>query len=433
MYNGNELVSVVLTTYNRERTLLNAVNSVLTQTYANIQLIIVDDGSTDDTKAILSNLSDNRIEIIYLPENRHISYATDKGFEYIKGDFVAIMDSDDRWKRNKLERQLEYMKNHPEHMGCFTWADVIDQNGEYQNEKHFIYKCMISSHTDTREAWLRFFFFNGNKLVNPSSMVRTEAARAIGKHNTFMTQALDMDWWVRFTKKYSFGIIEEPLVDYCISDDSVSGSKDEDDSRRIRFYNELMQIRYHFFDDMDSELFIRAFRDFFVCKDSCTEDELKCEQAFLILKPFEMCHTNSAVALLKFEELMNNPSTEELLWNKYKFGTTQIAQYTGMNLYYDCIAEKEKERCNDLKKEILHINELKCKVEQYNEQLNRRLQESEQEIKHLRHINDILHKEFENAADSLNEVINSSSWKITAPLRRLKDKAILRKNKFGKI
>lgn len=447
MYKGNELVSVVMTTYNREHILLNSINSVLNQTYNNIQFIIVNDGSTDNTNNILSQITDPRVEIISLPENRHISYATDKGFERIKGDFVALIDSDDQWKPNKLEIQLEYMKNHPEHQGCFTWMDAIDENGNDQNEKYFIYKCMLSSHTDTQEKWLRFFFFNGNKLANPSSLITTKAAKAIGKHNTFMSQAPDLEWWVRFTKKFSFGVIEEPLTKICISDDNESGYLSTDNSRKIRFYNELMQIRYHFFDDIDRDLFIRTFREYFVCPDSYTDDELKCEQAFLMLKPFENCHSNSALALLKFEELMNNPVTEELLWTKYKFGTRKVAEYTGTNMYFDCFAEEAYKQAPRLKEEnealklLRHKTEEKCKqklysmevvssivksnnklLDDYSKSLNKKLKEANEEIKRLNNINSNLNTEYKKVIDSLNTVVNSSSWRITAPLRNLKDK-----------
>ncbi len=447
MYKGNELVSVVMTTYNRECTLLNSINSVLNQTYANIQFIIVDDCSTDNTNKILSGIADPRVEIITLPENRHIAYATDKGFEHIKGDFVALIDSDDQWKPNKLEVQLEYMKSHPEHQGCFTWMDAIDEKGNDQNEKYFIYKCMFSSHTDTREEWLRFFFFKGNKLVNPSSLVTTQAAKAIGKHNSFMTQAPDLDWWVRFTKKFSFGVIEEPLVKVCISDDNESGYSAADNSRKIRFYNELMQIRYRFFDDMDRDLFISTFKDDFVCKDSYTDDELKCEQAFLMLRPFENCHANSALALLKFEELMNDPVTEELLWTKYKFGTRQAAKYTGKNLYFDHFAEEAYNEAPKLKEEndnlkiLRRKTEEKCKqklysmevvssivksnnklLDDYSKSLNKKLKEANEEIKRLNSINSNLNVEYKKVIESLNTVVNSSAWRITAPLRNFKDR-----------
>ena len=119
------LISVVMTVHNSEDYLLESVNSVLNQSYRNLQFIIVDDGSTDSTPQLLNKITDKRVEIYTLSENRHISYATNYGFSKVNGKYLAIMDSDDVWNDNKLEIQLNYLKEHPEHKGCFTWVFLI--------------------------------------------------------------------------------------------------------------------------------------------------------------------------------------------------------------------------------------------------------------------------------------------------------------------
>lgn len=104
----------------------------------------------------------------------------------------------------------------------------------------------FSAHTESREYWLRFFFFYGNRLNNPSSLITRESLAEIGSHNLFYIQAMDFEWWVRFTKKFSFGILEEPLVYYRrVSDPkvNVSSCSEEHDTR---FYNEYMCIRHRF-------------------------------------------------------------------------------------------------------------------------------------------------------------------------------------------
>ena len=355
--NGNPLVSVILAVYNREAYVAQSVASVLNQTYRNIQLIIVDDGSTDDTVEKIKEIKDDRIELYSLGKNYHIAYATNVGLEKVKGDYIAIIDSDDYWEPEKLQIQLEYLEDHPEYNGCFTWANIVGKDGENLNEEKKGAYNLYACHTDTREDWLRFFFFNGNRLSNPSSIVTAESARTIGAHNLFYIQAQDMEWWVRFTKKYLFAVIEIPLVNMRVIDGENTSSYENNlkDPKRIRFYNEMMEIRYHFFDDIDDELFIRAFGRNFRCEDSRTKNELKCEKAFLLWNSFNDCKAHSSRAFLMFEELMKDPETAKLLRDKYKFGTPELGKLTGENVYYDPWADYTDKKYHEQEEYIDHL------------------------------------------------------------------------------
>ena len=104
------LISVIIPTYNRGSLILGAVNSVLNQTYRNIELLVVDDCSTDNTSQILENLKDSRIKYIRLEKNSGACTARNKGIEYASGEFIAFNDSDDLWLPEKLERQLAFLK-----------------------------------------------------------------------------------------------------------------------------------------------------------------------------------------------------------------------------------------------------------------------------------------------------------------------------------
>ncbi len=333
----DRLVSVILTVYNEEKYIKESVESILSQTYDNIQLIIVDDGSTDGTPGILrSEYSQNeRVELVFLEKNSHIAYATNAGMEHVKGSYTAIMDAGDIWVPEKLERQIAYLNENPQHAGCFTWADIIDENGEDANELFDWYKKIFECHTDTREEWLRYFFYKGNRLNNPSSLITTESMNKTGKHHPFYVQGQDMQWWVRFTKNYSFGVIEKPLVKIRrIRDDNLRTSS-TNESNTARFYNECVLMRLHFFDDMDDDLFISAFQKDFVCEDSRTPLELKCEQAFLMCKPLNESKAVNAAGIIKLEELMENEESARLLRSKYAFGTAQAAKLTGTHIFND--------------------------------------------------------------------------------------------------
>lgn len=414
------LVSVILVAYNAERFLADAINSVLNQTHKNIQLIVVDDGSTDATADIARNFLDSRIEFYRLTENRHISFATNVGLKYVKGEYIAIIDSDDMWAENKLEKQLEYLRDHPEHRACFTWVDLIDENGSVINESNLPLYYLFACKTDTQEEWLRFFFFMGNRLNNPSSLVETKAAREVGDHHLFYIQAQDMEWWVRFTKKYSFGVIEEPLTKYrrlINSESSVSSISEEHDAR---FYNELMHIHYHFFDDMEDELFIRVFSPYFVKKDSRTKEELACEKVFLLLEGIKDSQIPRAVGLMKAEELLLDPTIAEVMWKRYRFSTRECGKYTGLHIYNDpCLQEKMylylsvcrelEEKKNACEIYSTEIEGLKSVLQEKDIQMEKKQQENL----------DLL--------QALHTITSSTSWKVTAPIRRCMD--LLRRNK----
>ena len=416
------LISVVMTAYNAEKFIRKSIESVLNQTYENLQFIIVNDGSTDSTEAIVSEFSDSRIEYYSLGENCHIAHATNVGFSKVKGEYIAIIDSDDIWDADKLKKQLEYLRQHPRHQGCFTWVTLIDEQGHVIDDKMPELKKLYSSSTESREYWLRFFFFYGNRLNNPSSLVTYEAFSQIGRHSLFYIQGMDFEWWVRFAKRYSFGILEESLVYYRrVSDPEVNVSSDSE-MHNIRFFNEHMFIRYHFFDDMDDELFLRAFQEMFVCPDSRSPEELACEKAFLLCRPIHGSHCPQALGLLKLEEMLADEQFSKLLKEKYNFSTIECGKYTGQHIFNDLYTQKYEEKIRGqehwLNLTRQHIFKLENELEDY----RRQIRERERETAQLREEISMRDSLIQILAVDLNTILSSARWKLTAPVRAIIDK-----------
>jgi len=111
-HNPLPLVSIIIPTFNRAHYLLEAINSIFAQNYKNIEIIIVDDGSTDNTSKII-NLHNKQLHYIY-QENGGQAAARNKGIAIAKGKYLAFLDSDDLWTSNKLHKQIRYMQKHPE-------------------------------------------------------------------------------------------------------------------------------------------------------------------------------------------------------------------------------------------------------------------------------------------------------------------------------
>mgnify|MGYP002516567543 CR=1 FL=1 len=108
-------VSVILPVYNREDTILRALDSVLMQTYRNMEVIVIDDGSDDSTAEIVRNCQDSRVRLVRLPVNGGANAARNAGIRLAEGTYIAFQDSDDEWLADKLEKQIGYIipKNWP--------------------------------------------------------------------------------------------------------------------------------------------------------------------------------------------------------------------------------------------------------------------------------------------------------------------------------
>jgi len=124
--NSEPKVSIIIPTYNQSQYLEEAMESVLNQTYQNIEIIIVDDGSTDNTSEVVKSF-DNKI--IYIPQkNKGASSARNAGIKKAQGQYVAFLDSDDMWIKNKLEKQIKFIQNNPEigllGTGCYQMVDI---------------------------------------------------------------------------------------------------------------------------------------------------------------------------------------------------------------------------------------------------------------------------------------------------------------------
>ncbi|MBC7788364.1 MAG: glycosyltransferase family 2 protein [Anaerolineae bacterium] len=131
-------VSVIITTYNYGRFVQEAIESALSQTVADLQILVVDDGSTDDTPDVLARIRDPRLEIVRTL-NQGISAARNEGLSRAKGDFIAFLDADDRWTPRKLEHQLQVMSAEPDMVAVFTNFVRFDERGIFPQDQFSFY------------------------------------------------------------------------------------------------------------------------------------------------------------------------------------------------------------------------------------------------------------------------------------------------------
>ncbi len=192
------LVSVIIPTFNRAWTLKNAVDSVLAQDYKPIEIIVIDDGSTDNTKELLEEYRD-KIQVLTQP-NKGVSGARNKGIKNSKGEFIALLDSDDAWEKNKISYQVDFFEKNPHALICQT-EEIWIRNGRRVNprKKHKKPSGMIF------KASLDLC------LVSPSAvMMRKKLFDLKGYFNEEFPVCEDYDLWLRIGAEHPVFLIDIP-------------------------------------------------------------------------------------------------------------------------------------------------------------------------------------------------------------------------------
>lgn len=353
-------VSVIMPNHNGGKYLRAAIESVLNQTYTDLELIIVDDASTDDSVEIINSYQDERIEKVFCDKNRHVAYAANQGLVRASGKYIARMDSDDIWKTEKLEMQVGYLERHIGIGACFSRVHIIDDDSEIADEKYsWVYHMFNDSSNKTAEEWARYFFFNGNCLCNPSGLVRTEALDSVGRlHNIAYVPGQDFETWSRLVQKYPIYIMEEQLVYYrwTEKESKISSMKERGVSA---FENVQMIMRSNYLERMENKDFIRIFKKCFINEDSRSDLELECEKAFILLKCTKETTGNiNFFGLRKMETILNSVEGLEILEEKFGFELKKYySEYRNRNFYsYNVEIEIEKIE-NELKQRTEELNQ----------------------------------------------------------------------------
>jgi glycosyltransferase involved in cell wall biosynthesis len=207
----SELVSILLPTRTRVRQLQKAVESLQKQTWRNIEILILDDGSTDGTPGLLGRLaqSDTRIRLFHQESSRGLAAALNRLIEESRGEWVARMDDDDCSHPQRIERQLAYMQAHQLDVAG-TWYKRISRFG------HSVIRPPI--HHEHIAAELLF----QPPLLHPSVMIRKEVIKQYGGYREHIDHAEDFDFWIRLVPHCRFGNVPEVLFDYTLSSQQVS-------------------------------------------------------------------------------------------------------------------------------------------------------------------------------------------------------------------
>ncbi|MCF8059881.1 MAG: glycosyltransferase [Bacteriovoracaceae bacterium] len=227
------LVSVLIPTFNRASVVERAVKSVLDQTIIDLECLVIDDASTDHTQEILSKIQDCRLKVITHNENGGVSKSRNTGFQQSRGAWIALLDSDDEWLPERLDRQLEVAKNDPD-LPLIHGEEIWIRNGKRIKQP--------KSHKKSGGAIFRQCLHQC--LIGPSAtLMKRELYEEMSGFREDYPVCEDYELWLRVTSKYNVGFVEAPIIiKYGGHEDQLSSRYKAMDYWRVRAMDEIFKV-----------------------------------------------------------------------------------------------------------------------------------------------------------------------------------------------
>jgi glycosyltransferase involved in cell wall biosynthesis len=228
------LLSVVMPVRNGARWLGEAIDSVLQQTFSELELLVIDDASTDQTPQILTEWSrrDGRIRVLR-QHDRGLVAALNYGLAEARGPLMARLDADDLAAPERLERQIRILDNDPRIGLLGSWAQRIDEHGQSRGNLR----------PETRPEKLVDILTHANPFIHSSITLRTEIARGLGGYRAVFEAAEDYDLWLRMSEVTSLANLPEPLVQYRRHGSNVTAQKAVRQSFSVRLAQRAAWVR----------------------------------------------------------------------------------------------------------------------------------------------------------------------------------------------
>jgi len=224
-------VSVIIPTYNRAHLVAESIQSVLDQTFTDFEIIVVDDGSTDNTKEVVDAFRDQRIRYTY-QENQGVVVASNRGFELSRGEYIALFSSDDILTENALAKPVDVLDKHPEVAFSYGQVYLMDRRGHV-----FDLRKPRSGHSSIRHGIeeITKYLIWGNHITAATIMIRRDCLLEVGLFNpAFSSGSEDCDLWIRLAKKYDVAYIAEPVLKYRVHSANISSARGMDEELKSK-------------------------------------------------------------------------------------------------------------------------------------------------------------------------------------------------------
>lgn len=234
-----DMISVVIPTYNRAKTIKRAIDSVLNQTYSNIEIIIVDDSSTDNTSEIIGDYNNEKIKYHKLEKNSGACAARNIGIQMASGKYIAFQDSDDEWVKEKLEKQIKTLKKTNTKV-TFCALNYM-QDGKKTGKK--IPDIDVNKFKNMTKELLKENFISTQTILGEKSVFDEI------KFDEALPRFQDWDLAIRISKLYKISYLDEALVNLYIQKDSITKSP----QKKVKAF-EIMYKKYYKDINEDTEI-----------------------------------------------------------------------------------------------------------------------------------------------------------------------------------
>lgn len=324
------LVSVVMPSYNHAKFVGFAIDSVLEQTYTNWELIITDDGSSDDSPLVINKYNDERIHKFFFSENKGAAVAVRNCLERVRGKYIALLNSDDSWNKDKLQKQVTFLESNPQFAAVFSNVQFVNERGNPLTRSTYQWADVFQVQNKSQGKWLEHFFFKGNCICHPSILARKEFYGDCSLHQETLRQLPDFNMWIKLSKKHPFYVLPDKLVNFRVLDNNRNTSADTLQNK-VRNINELYIIYHTFFDNIENQVFIDGFGKYFKSQLALKNpDLLKYEKIFLYFQPHgELTVLCKLIGVKKLYDCLCNTEDELNLKMFYGFGFKDFHKITG--------------------------------------------------------------------------------------------------------
>ena len=240
-------VSVVIPSYNHAAYVGEAIRSALDQSHGDLEVVVTDDGSRDGTPDVIRRIGDPRIDLEVFEQNRGAAVALNSAIRRSRGEFICLLASDDSFLPGKLERQVRFLRANPHVAAVFGMPRFVDQRGAplAENFNGDVFLAPFTKNLRTRSDWLRHFFYEGNCLCHPASMVRRSVYDQIGLFDRRLANLLDFDMWVRMCMEYEIRVMPDELTVMRILDGNRNMSAPRRDTN-LRTLIEYFYVLKHY-------------------------------------------------------------------------------------------------------------------------------------------------------------------------------------------
>jgi glycosyltransferase involved in cell wall biosynthesis len=224
-------ISIIIPTYNSEKTIKETIASVQQQSFTDWELIIIDDGSQDNTVDVIQTIVEPRMKL-FVYENGGVGMARNRGIARATGEFIAFLDADDLWTTDKLELQIKALKQNPQAKVAYSWTKIIDENGKFL----FTDATLSYQRNVYQYLLLTNFLSSGSNIL-----IRRDALKVVTGFNPNLPYAADWDFYLRLARNFNFVVVPKYQILYRQSGNSMSSKIEELKQESLQILEQAFQ------------------------------------------------------------------------------------------------------------------------------------------------------------------------------------------------